>query len=43
VAPGTAFGDGDHPFDDYLRLCFAATIPTLERAFDRLERLMAPV
>ena len=34
LAPGAAFGDG---FDDYLRLCFAATLPTLERAFDRLE------
>jgi aspartate/methionine/tyrosine aminotransferase len=34
LAPGAAFGDG---FDDYLRLCFAATLPTLERALDRLE------
>ena len=41
VAPGAAFADGDHPCDDYLRLCFAATLPTLEQAFDRLERFMA--
>jgi hypothetical protein len=26
-----------------LRLCFAATQPTLERAFDRLEQSMASV
>ena len=43
LAPGAAFGDGNHPCDDYLRLCFAATLPTLERAFDRLERFMASV
>jgi aspartate aminotransferase len=43
LAPGAAFGDGDHPFDDYLRLCFAATLPSLERAFDRLERFMTSV
>jgi aspartate aminotransferase len=43
LAPGAAFGNDDHPFDDYLRLCFAATPPTLERAFDRLERFMASV
>jgi aspartate/methionine/tyrosine aminotransferase len=43
VAPGAAFGDGDHPCDDYLRLCFAATLPTLEQAFDRLERFRASV
>jgi aspartate/methionine/tyrosine aminotransferase len=36
LAPGAAFGDADHDFDDYLRLCFAATLPTLERAFDRM-------
>ena len=41
VAPGAAFGDGDHRFDEWLRLCFAATLPTLERAFDRLEHFMA--
>jgi aspartate/methionine/tyrosine aminotransferase len=41
LAPGAAFGDGDHPLDDYLRLCFAATLPTLERAFDRIEHFMA--
>jgi aspartate/methionine/tyrosine aminotransferase len=33
LAPGAAFGEGGA---DYLRLCFAATRPTLERAFDRL-------
>ena len=32
LAPGAAFGEGG---DDYLRLCFAATAPLLERAFDR--------
>ena len=41
LAPGAAFGDGDHRFDEWLRLCFAATLPTLERAFDRLEHFMA--
>jgi aspartate/methionine/tyrosine aminotransferase len=41
LAPGAAFGNDEHPFDDYLRLCFAATLPTLERAFDRLARFMA--
>ena len=43
VAPGAAFADGDHPCDDYLRLCFAATLPTLEQAFERLECFMASV
>jgi aspartate aminotransferase len=38
LAPGAAFGEGG---DDYLRLCFAATLPTLERAFDRLESFLA--
>ncbi|MGH6921915.1 MAG: pyridoxal phosphate-dependent aminotransferase, partial [Geminicoccaceae bacterium] len=38
LAPGAAFGAGG---DDYLRLCFAATLPTLERAFDRLEDFMS--
>jgi aspartate/methionine/tyrosine aminotransferase len=38
LAPGAAFGGGG---DDYLRLCFAATLPTLERAFDRLAEYMA--
>ena len=38
LAPGAAFGEGG---DDYLRLCFAATLPTLERAFDRLENFMS--
>ena len=41
LAPGAAFGNADYPFDDHLRLCFAATLPTLERAFDRLERFMS--
>jgi aspartate/methionine/tyrosine aminotransferase len=43
LAPGAAFGNDEHAFDDYLRLCFAAALPTLERAFDRLERFMASV
>jgi aspartate/methionine/tyrosine aminotransferase len=38
LAPGAAFGEGGN---DYLRLCFAATPPTLERAFDRLEHFMS--
>jgi aspartate aminotransferase len=38
LAPGAAFGEGGN---DYLRLCFAATLPTLERAFDRLADHMA--
>jgi aspartate/methionine/tyrosine aminotransferase len=37
LAPGAAFGDHS---DDFLRLCFAASLPTLERGFDRLERFM---
>jgi aspartate aminotransferase len=41
LAFGAAFGDGDHPVDDYLRLCFAATLPMLERAFDRLGAYLA--
>jgi aspartate/methionine/tyrosine aminotransferase len=41
LAPGAAFGNADHPFDDYLRLCFAAKLPTLERAFERLAQFMA--
>jgi aspartate/methionine/tyrosine aminotransferase len=41
LAPGAAFGDDDQPFDDYLRLCFAATLPTLERAFDRIGDYLA--
>ena len=43
LAPGAAFGNDEHPFDDYLRLCFAATLPTLERAFDRLDHFVASV
>jgi aspartate/methionine/tyrosine aminotransferase len=37
LAPGAAFGEGS---EDYLRLCFAATLPTLEGAFDRLEHFL---
>jgi aspartate/methionine/tyrosine aminotransferase len=33
LAPGAAFGPGG---EGHLRLCFAATLPTLERALDRL-------
>jgi aspartate/methionine/tyrosine aminotransferase len=38
LAPGAAFGDHS---DDFVRLCFAASLPTLERAFDRIERFMS--
>ncbi|MEM7022958.1 MAG: pyridoxal phosphate-dependent aminotransferase [Pseudomonadota bacterium] len=34
LAPGSAFGSHS---DDFLRLCFAASLPALEQAFDRLE------
>jgi aspartate/methionine/tyrosine aminotransferase len=37
LAPGEAFGPGG---EGRLRLCFAASLPTLERAFDRLETFM---
>ncbi len=37
LAPGAAFGDHS---ENFLRLCFAASLPTLERAFDRLGRFM---
>jgi aspartate aminotransferase len=37
LAPGEAFGPGG---EGRLRLCFATSLPTLERAFDRLERFM---
>jgi aspartate aminotransferase len=37
LAPGEAFGPGG---EGRLRLCFAASLPTLERAFDRLDRFM---
>jgi aspartate/methionine/tyrosine aminotransferase len=37
VAPGAAFGD----HSDYVRLCFAASLPKLEQALDRIERFMA--
>jgi aspartate/methionine/tyrosine aminotransferase len=38
LAPGEAFGEGGDP---YVRLCFAASTPLLEQAFDRIERFMA--
>jgi aspartate/methionine/tyrosine aminotransferase len=37
LAPGAAFGDHS---DDYLRLCFAASLPKLEQALDRIEGFM---
>jgi aspartate aminotransferase len=37
LAPGAAFGDHS---DDFLRLCFAASLPTLEEALDRIEAFM---
>ena len=37
LAPGAAFGNHS---DDFLRLCFAASLPTLQQAFDRLEGFM---
>jgi aspartate aminotransferase len=37
LAPGEAFGPGG---EGRLRLCFAASLPTLERALDRLEAFM---
>ena len=38
LAPGAAFGPGG---EGHLRLCFAATLPTLERALDRLAEFLA--
>ena len=38
LAPGEAFGPGG---EGHLRLCFAASLPTLERAFDRLEAYLS--
>ena len=38
LAPGAAFGTGG---EGHLRLCFAATLPTLERAFERLADFIA--
>jgi aspartate aminotransferase len=38
LAPGAAFGAGG---EGHLRLCFAATLPTLERALDRFVDFMA--
>jgi aspartate/methionine/tyrosine aminotransferase len=38
LAPGAAFGEGG---EGHLRLCFAATRPTLEKALDRLAAFMA--
>ena len=40
VAPGAGFGGHS---DDYIRLCFAASLPKLEQAFDRIEGFMASV
>ena len=37
LAPGAAFGDHS---EDFLRLCFAASLPKLEEALGRLERFM---
>ena len=37
LAPGAAFGDHSN---DFLRLCFAASLPTLEEALDRIEAIM---
>jgi len=37
LAPGAAFGDHS---DAYLRLCFAASLPKLGQAFDRIEDFM---
>ena len=38
LAPGAAFGEGG---EGHLRLCFAATLATLERALDRLADFIA--
>jgi aspartate aminotransferase len=38
LAPGAAFGTGG---EGHLRLCFAATLPTLERALDRFADFIA--
>jgi aspartate/methionine/tyrosine aminotransferase len=38
LAPGAAFGVGG---EGHLRLCFAASLPTLERALDRFAGFMA--
>jgi aspartate aminotransferase len=37
LAPGAAFGNDS---DDFVRLCFAASLPMLEQAFDRIEGFM---
>jgi aspartate/methionine/tyrosine aminotransferase len=37
LAPGSAFGDHS---DNFLRLCFAASLPKLQEALDRLEGFM---
>ena len=37
LAPGAAFGAGG---EDHLRLCFAATLPTLERAVARFTEFL---
>jgi aspartate/methionine/tyrosine aminotransferase len=38
LAPGAAFGEGG---EGHLRLCFAASLPTLERALDRFSEFMS--
>jgi aspartate aminotransferase len=38
LAPGAAFGDHS---EDFLRLCFAASLPKLDEALDRIGRFMA--
>jgi aspartate aminotransferase len=37
LAPGAAFGEGG---EGHLRLCFAASLPTLERALERIAEFM---
>jgi aspartate aminotransferase len=37
LAPGAAFGDHSN---DFVRLCFAASLPKLEQALDRIEEFM---
>jgi aspartate/methionine/tyrosine aminotransferase len=37
LAPGEAFGPGG---EGHLRLCFAASLPLLKQAFDRLEAFL---
>jgi aspartate/methionine/tyrosine aminotransferase len=37
LAPGSAFGEGG---EGHLRLCFAASLPTLDKALDRFSTFM---